>query len=286
VTAPGARGTVELCAVLLAAGEGRRLRPLTQVRPKALCPVGNVPLLEWALARVNAIRLAGPALVAVNACHLADQIVGYVADRATLSVEPDSPLGTSGGIANLKDWIDGRAVLVGNADAYLAPLRPGADLAALPAGWDGRTVRLLGVPAAGGAEFGRHRFAGFSLLPWEVVAPLPAAPTELVHTVWRPAEADGRLEVIEYPGVFLDCGTPRDYLGANLHAAGTGSLVAPGAAVTGRMERSVVGAGAVVAGSVTRCVVWPDGYVGAGERLVDAVRVGRDLTVSAGPPPV
>src|SRR5919199_585476 len=106
-----------MCAVILAAGEGRRLRPLTAVRPKALCPVGNVALLDLALRRGGG--------------------------RATLSVESDGPLGTSGGVGNLRDWIAGRGVLVANADAYLA----GAGLDGLLDGWDGTRVRLLGVPA-------------------------------------------------------------------------------------------------------------------------------------------
>jgi NDP-sugar pyrophosphorylase family protein len=267
---------VELCGIVLAAGEGRRLRPLTAVRPKALCPVGNVALLDRALDRMAALGLAGPAQVAVNACHLADQVVAQVGGRATLSVEPGPPFGTSGGVAGLRDWVDGRAVLVGNSDAYLA----GADVSSLLDGWDGATVRLLGVRAAD-PEFGEHRFAGFSLLPWDVVAPLPVMPSELVHTVWRPAEAAGRLEVVEYPGTFLDTGTPPDYLAANLHAAGGGNLVAPGARVTGRLAGAVVGAGAVVAGALTRAVVWPGGYVGPQEHLVDAVRAGHDLTVDA-----
>ncbi len=270
---------MELCAIVLAAGEGRRLRPLTGLRPKALCPVGNVALLDQALSRVAGLGLAGPARVAVNACYLAEQVVAHVGERATVSVEPGSPLGTSGGVANLRGWIDGRAVLAGNSDAYLA----GAELAPLLAGWDGETVRLLAVRAddPARAEFGKRRFAGFSLLPWPLVEPLPVKPSELVHTVWRPAEAAGRLEVVEYFGTFFDTGTPPDYLAANLHAADGGNLVAPGAEVTGRLAGAVVGSGAVVAGALTRAVVWPGGYVGPDEHLVDAVRVGQDLTVHA-----
>ncbi|GAB3941735.1 hypothetical protein GCM10027614_27600 [Micromonospora vulcania] len=117
----------QVCAVVLAAGEGTRLRPLTERVPKALCPVGNVPLLDRALARLAGLGLAGPGRVAVNACYLADQVVTHVGDRAHLSVEPGDPLGTAGGVANLRDWIDGRPVLVGNADAYLAdPTAPRA----------------------------------------------------------------------------------------------------------------------------------------------------------------
>src|SRR6185369_640897 len=106
--------------------------------------------------------------IAVNACYLGEQVVEHVGGRAHLSVEPGDLLGTAGGLGNLRDWIDGRGVLVGNADAYLSSGRhaPGADIAALLDGWDGRAVRLLGVPGPP-REFGGHRFAGFSLLPWD-----------------------------------------------------------------------------------------------------------------------
>jgi NDP-sugar pyrophosphorylase family protein len=268
-----------ICAVVLAAGEGRRLRPLTELVPKALCPVGNVALLELALARLAQLGLRGSAEIAVNACYLADQVVAAVGDRAHLSVEPGPrPLGTSGGLARLRDWVDGRGVLVGNADAYLA----GGDLSRLLDGWDGRTTRLLGVPHSR-PEFGRHRFAGFSLLPWTRVAALEPVPGDLVRTLWRPAEAAGELSVVEYAGTYLDTGTPRDYLAANLHAAGdTGLLIAPGAVLTGSAELAVIGAGARVAGKVRRAVVWPGGQVGPDEDLVDTIRYGKLGTVAAG----
>ncbi|MEV4482165.1 nucleotidyltransferase family protein [Micromonospora coxensis] len=278
-----------MCAVVLAAGEGTRLRPLTARVPKALCPVGNVPLLDRALARLAGLGLAGPGRVAVNACYLADQVVAHVGDRAHLSVEPGDPLGTAGGLGNLRDWIDGRGVLVGNADAYLADphAAPGPDVAALLDGWDGHGVRLLGQPAADPAApgtFAGHVFTGFSLLPWRLVRELPPTFGDLVRTVWRPAEAAGALEVVAYPGTFYDTGTPGDYLAANLHAAGDGALIDPAATVTGRVRRAVVGAGAVVHGDVERVVVWPGATVGPHERLRDVIRAGDDLTVPAGAP--
>ncbi|MGC4864199.1 nucleotidyltransferase family protein [Micromonospora sp. DT53] len=280
----GAPAQAELCAVVLAAGEGTRLRPLTERVPKALCPVGNVPLLERALARLTGLGLAGPNRVAVNACYLGDQVVAHVGDRAHLSVEPGDPLGTAGGVANLRDWIDGRPVLVGNADAYLADpaAPPGPDVAALLDGWDGHTVRLLGQPAADPAApgtFAGHVFTGFSLLPWRLVRDLPVVFSDLVRAVWRPAEAAGALTVVPYPGTFIDTGTPADYLAANLHAAAGGSLVEESATVTGRCVESVVGAGARVDGDVSRTVVWPGATVRAGERLRNVIRAGSDLTV-------
>jgi NDP-sugar pyrophosphorylase family protein len=276
-----------VCAIVLAAGVGRRLRPLTERLPKALCPIGNVPLLDRALDRVAALGFTGPDRVAVNACYLGDQVVRQVGTRAHRSVEPGPPLGTAGGVANLRDWIDGRGVLVGNADSYLADPQapPGPDIAALLTDWDGQTVRLLGQPITDPAEpggFGGYRFAGFSLLPWRYVQDLPVEPTELVRTVWRPAEAAGELTVVPFAGTYLDTGTPADYLAANLHAAGGGNLVDPAATVTGDCVQAVIGAGAEVRGTMRRSVVWPGGVVAAGERLDDAIRVGRELTVAAG----
>jgi mannose-1-phosphate guanylyltransferase/MurNAc alpha-1-phosphate uridylyltransferase len=279
VTGPAA----QVCAVLLAAGEGRRLRPLTARLPKPLCPVGNVALLDRALHRVAGLGLTGAASVAVNAAYLSDLVVAHVAGRARVSVEDDGPLGTAGGVGRLLGWIAGRAALVGNTDAYLAdPDRlPGADIAALVDGWDGHTVRLLTRQTEPGErpEFGTRRFAGFSLLPWAYLRRLTDEPAELVGRVWRPAEAAGELELVPYAGTYVDTGTPADYLAANLHAAGGAALVDPSATVTGRCTTSVVGAGAVVAGTVTRCVVWPGATVAAGEHLTDVVRAGPDLTV-------
>jgi NDP-sugar pyrophosphorylase family protein len=269
-----------ICAIVLAAGEGQRLRPLTGLVPKALCPVGNVALLDRALARVAGLGLP----VAVNACYLGEQVVAHVGGRASVAVEPGDPWGTSGGVARLRDWVDGRGVLVGNADAYLTdPARPpGKDIAALVDGWDGGTVRILGVP--GGREFGAYRFAGFSLLPWSIVRDLPVERAELVRTVWRPAERAGRLEVVPYLGTYLDTGTPGHYLAANLDAAAReapdGTLVDPTATVSAPVSRAVIGARAVIGGAVRDAVVWPDAVVAPDEALAGAIRAPGGLTVS------
>src|SRR5690349_24992909 len=96
--------------------------------------------------------------------------LGTPPPRRTGSVEPDGPVGTSGGVGRLKSWIDGRGALVGNADAYLAdPARdPGKDIAAMLDGWDGETVRMLTKPTLPGTTggFSGRRFTGFSLVPW------------------------------------------------------------------------------------------------------------------------
>ncbi|GAA2627522.1 NTP transferase domain-containing protein [Paractinoplanes durhamensis] len=275
--------TPPLCGLILAAGEGRRLRPLTELVPKALCPVGNVPLLDRALTRLAGLGLRTPERVAVNAAYLADQVVAHVQARAHVSVEPDGPLGTSGGVARLRPWIDGRGILVGNADAYLAhpTSDPGKDIAAMLDGWSGETVRMLTKPCRDGESggFSGRRFAGFSLIPWRYVRDLPDGDGSLVRTVWRPAEAAGELELIPHEGVYIDTGTPADYLRANLHAAGHSSLIDPTAAVNAPVHDSVIGPRARINGAVTRCVVWPGAETSPDEDLTDVIRA-PGLTVS------
>ena len=239
-----------LAAVVLAAGRGKRLRPLTDLRPKPLCPVDNVALLDRNLAVATAVTPH----VAVNAHHLAEQVVAHVGDQAYVSVQSES-LGTAGAIGYLRPWLDGRDVLVLNGDAY----RPDG-IGALLDGWDGERVRLLVVHDPGRGDFGDWRFAGASVHPWAVARDISAEPAGLYEVVWRHVEP----ELVPYDGTFVDCGTPRDYLDANMHASN---------------GASVVGEGAVVEGELTRSVVWPGGFVAAHEHLVDCVRVGSDLTV-------
>ena len=247
-----------LAAVVLAAGAGTRLRPLTDIRPKALCPVDNVPLLDLALERARPLT----ASVAVNVHFGRDQMEAHLAGRGVhVSVEEPVVLGTAGALGQLREWIDGRPTVVVNADAWHR-----FDLSVLLTGWDGERIRLLVVDDAERGDFGTWRHCGAALMPWSEVEPLPAAPAGLYEVSWARAWDEGRLELVAQAGPFFDCGTPADYLAANLTASG---------------GRSVVGPGARVEGELVRSIVWPDGVVHRGERLVDAVRVGEDLTVSA-----
>ncbi len=261
---PGRAGMrPETVAVVLAAGAGRRLRPLSTLVPKALCPVNNVPLLDRALAAVGPYAAA----TAVNVHAGRDQMLDHL-DRAPgtvrISVEHPVALGTAGALGRLRDWIDGRDVLVHNADAYL----PGG-VAELVDGWDRRRCRLLVTSDPARGDFGDLRYVGACLLPRAVISGLAAEPSGLYERLWRGSDA---VDFAVTTAVAIDCGTPRDYLRANLHAAG---------------GTSVIGAGAVVEGEVVRSVVWPGGRVRPDERLVEVIRAGATLTVAAplGPVP-
>ncbi len=105
-------------AVLLAAGIGTRLRPLTNTIPKCLVPIGGKPLLSiWLdlLFRDNAIERA-----LVNTHYLAERVVEHVgrsrwADRIDLVYEAEL-LGTGGTLLKNRDWIGRTSTLVAHAD--------------------------------------------------------------------------------------------------------------------------------------------------------------------------
>src|SRR2546430_15456619 len=125
----------ELAGVVLAAGAGTRLRPLTDLVPKALCPVNNVPLIDLALERAWSLAEE----VAVNVHHFREQLEWHLAGQDVhLSVEEPEALGTAGALGKLRDWIDGRSVVVTNVDAWTT-----ADVAAWAEGWDCQCVRLM-----------------------------------------------------------------------------------------------------------------------------------------------
>ena len=244
--------TDSLAAVVLAAGAGTRLRPLTRIRPKALCPVGNVPLVDAAIARAQRVTPA----VAVNVHHGRTLLEAHLAGRVHVSIEADRALGTAGAVGHLRTWLAGRPALVLNADAWHQ-----ADLAGFVAGWDGERVRLLLV---GTAHLGPTTPVVAALHPWSDVERLDAEPSGLYARSWRRHADDGRLDVAPYDGPFHDCGTPARYLAANLAASG---------------GASVVGAAATVSGELDRCVVWPGAPVRRGERLRDAIRADARTTV-------
>ncbi|MGI8791768.1 MAG: NTP transferase domain-containing protein [Acidimicrobiales bacterium] len=198
-----------LAGVVLAAGAGTRLRPLSLTRPKVLCEVGGTALLDRVLADV--VSLAGE--VAVNAHHHADQIVAHVRDRwpdVHVEVEHPEAFGTAGAIGNLRKWLGGRDVLIANGDTY----RTGG-LAHLLNGWSGESPRLLVVRDDDRGDFGPWRFAGASLLPAADARALRATRAGLYEVCWKAAEQAGRLEFVEHAGTFIDCGTPADLDRAN-----------------------------------------------------------------------
>jgi len=107
-------------AMLLAAGRGERLRPLTDAIPKALVEAGGKPLIAWHLER---LARAGVVEAVINLSHLGERIVERVGDgtrfgvRISYSRERER-LETAGGIANALALLGREPFLLVNADIY------------------------------------------------------------------------------------------------------------------------------------------------------------------------
>src|SRR5207248_7245577 len=115
---PGRGGRMK--AMLLAAGRGERLRPLTDALPKALVEAGGKPLIAWHLERLAA---SGCREAVINVSHLAERIVERIGDgaryglRIAYSREPP-PLETAGGLAQAHALLGDEPFLLVNSDVY------------------------------------------------------------------------------------------------------------------------------------------------------------------------
>jgi N-acetyl-alpha-D-muramate 1-phosphate uridylyltransferase len=106
--------------MILAAGEGRRMRPLTDHTPKPLLEIAGKPLLEHHIIR---LKTAGFDDLVVNASYLGHQIASFCGDgsqwgvKLRLSLE-DAPLETAGGIIEALHWLQGEPFAVVNGDVF------------------------------------------------------------------------------------------------------------------------------------------------------------------------
>lgn len=249
----------DLAAMVLAAGHGTRLAPLTDLLPKPLCPVGNSPMIDIAMGHAA----AHSDRIAVNVHRFRDEFERWRPEHVYLSIESEL-LGTAGGVANIRPWLGDDDLLAINGDALLI-----GDLGPFVSGWDRETIRLLVIPDVRRADFdGMWRFTGASLTPNKLVRQLRDEPSDLYRELWLAAHEQGRLELVPFNGCAVDCGTMADYLAANLTVAG---------------RRDVVAADATVRGEVVDSVVWAGCTVRSGERLVRSIRARDDLTVHVDP---
>lgn len=296
-------------AVLLAAGLGTRMRPLTGAVPKAALPVLDVPLGAFALARLDAAGLS----VVVNATPAtavaAQRIARAVPDAAPeILLEDPEPYGTAGTLAALAHRLAPRVVTF-NADMLCdvdvaalldAHERSGAAATlAVRRVTSGADLTIEGGSASSFVDRRRAdepgaRFLGIAAFERDALELPTHRPAGLAEVVLRPLVERGDTAVFEHDGYALDVGTPARFLRASLDvldgrapaapdgppgdvvpADGGRAYVGPGAAV----ERASLGAGAVVlAGAIVepgarvhRAVVWPGERVAAGCTVTGAV---------------
>src|SRR6056297_9641 len=108
-------------AVVLAAGEGERLRPLTRNRPKPLLPAGPTPILEHVLDTLTAVGIKEIVVVVGYNGSRVQNYVGSTHDDADVTyVSQDTQLGSGHALLQAEDAIDGPFVVV-NGDQIVAP---------------------------------------------------------------------------------------------------------------------------------------------------------------------
>jgi NDP-sugar pyrophosphorylase family protein len=282
-------------ALLLTAGLGTRLDPLTRLVAKAAAPLAGRTLAERAIAwaRGQGIRDA-----VLNLHYKPETITAAIGDGAHLGVRVryswEQPiLGSAGGPRHALDLLESDPFVIANGDTLcdvaLGPMvkahkKSGAQatmaLVANPApdfyngvrlDEDGRVVEF--VPA-GPAAAGTFHFIGIQVVRRSIFAPLAdGVPAETVKGVYRDLVRTTPGAVRGWPLTqpFVDIGTPDDYLRTALAIA------------AGEAGGSTVEAGARVDPSarLARTVVWADARIGAGVDLQDCIVAGP-VTVPAG----
>ena len=228
-------------AVVLCAGEGRRLLPYTRRRPKPLMPLLNLPLVQHQLF---ALQRAGVERVALNAWHLAPQIVDFAAADPVpglpLHVEVEATLlGTGGGLGNLRRWLRPEPLLLlagdivadfdfaalaerhaeSGAQATMA-LTARADVArygAVEIDDEGRLTDIAGLLRRPGRAALVN--ASAHLLEPEFVRRLPDGACCLVRQLYVPAMADGaRCAGFVHEGAWAELGEPAALLAVQARA--------------------------------------------------------------------
>lgn len=207
-------------AMILAAGRGERLRPITDTIPKPMVEVAGHPLLWWHVMR---LKQAGIHDIIVNSAWLHQKIEDYLGDgarfgvRITHSVEGPGGLETAGGIVKALPFFKGEPFLVVNGDTlmdadYAQFLEPVPDkgyarlfLADNPPHHPQGDFAIRGGKAVSGIE-GALTFTGSALYTPEVFAGMAEERMPL-RPVFDRLSAAGRLLGSRIRGRWFDCGT-------------------------------------------------------------------------------
>ena len=219
-------------AMIMAAGLGKRMRPLTATRPKPLIEVAGQSLLDHVLER---LRNSGVKKVVVNVHYLASSVEAHLASRANgleivISDERDCLLETGGGLVKALPLIDCDPFLAVNSDNLWID-GPADTLRLLASQWDGERMDalLLLVPLAraqghnGMGDFhmdrsGRLRrrershvapfvYTGVQMVSKRLMREAPDGPFS-TNILWDRAIEEGRCFGAVHHGLWFDVGTP------------------------------------------------------------------------------
>lgn len=219
-------------AMLLAAGRGERLSPITRVLPKPLLPVLGRPLAPWVLTQLAA---EGIDEAVINLHHLPQSLREALGDGSSLglrslrySLEPRELLGTGGGVLHAASFLRGSGpILVRNSD-FLSDISI-TDLAAFHAR-SGRAATLVlaphragytrvrtdadgGVRSFGGDAGGDFLFTGCQIIEESLLDRLPVdRPSDLVRDLYVDLAREQGIAAFIHRGFWWEFGTPDQYL--------------------------------------------------------------------------
>ncbi len=233
-------------AMVLAAGLGTRMRPLTEARPKPLIEVSGKALMDYALDRFAA---AGVSRAVVNVHYLADQVEGHLAARTApeiiISDEREQLLETGGGLKKARPALGDDPVFCTNTDAIMIDGEGEEACAALASRWRSEEMEalLLLAPVArasgydGCGDFDRdadgrislrsretapYVFTGLQIISSALIDEGPDGPFS-TRLLWEKAAARGRLYGAVYGGDWLHVGDAAGLAAAQLRLAGSRS---------------------------------------------------------------
>lgn len=217
-------------AMVLAAGLGTRMRPITETMPKPLVRIAGKTLLDWGL---DSLVGAGVEQAVVNVHHFPQQIVAHLEGRSrpkvTLSDESDRLLDSAGGVVKALPLLGPDPFFILNADTFWID-RSGSNLAALALAWDAAAMDILIMLAdlqsatghSGKSDFllgadGRLArsdgapegliYAGAAIVHPRIFAGAAAEPQSL-NLYFDRAIASGRLFGHRMDGSWITVGTP------------------------------------------------------------------------------
>lgn len=217
--------------MILAAGLGERMRPLTERTPKPLLEAGGKPLIVWQIERLKA---AGFTDLVINHAHLGAQIENFLGDGATYGVairysDEGQPLETAGGIAYALRLLGARPFMVTNADIHTdydySRLHGVLDAMADDPEWLAHLVLVDNPPHHLGGDFalieGRVydparlvlrasplTFSGIACYQAELFADVTPGNKAKLAPLLQAAMAQGRVTGEHHLGAWMDVGTP------------------------------------------------------------------------------
>jgi mannose-1-phosphate guanylyltransferase len=289
-------------AILLAGGQGTRLRPLTLNTPKPVVPIFGRPFLHYQIDRILQVPEIDEVVLSLN--YQPERIEDVFGDGSALGtriryvVEP-TPLGTAGGIkfasqsvqdtivvfnGDVLTEIDLAAVVAlhrarrATATIVLTPVENPAAYGLVEADADANVLRFIEKPDP--AQITTNRInAGIYVLEPSTFDRIPDGQAVSIERQYFPSLVEGRETFVAYmyDGYWIDIGTPakyaqvhRDVLDGRFHAA---PFAGPSASRTSVAADAVVGTGSAIEGPV---------FIDAGVTIEDGARVGPRAVVGRG----